>query len=72
MPKTIAPRKIKPGSGVKEFSPTEEILNGKMIRKAIVECLENNDREGVMEVFSIYMNTAQRTIKHLESLIHKK
>jgi DNA-binding phage protein len=52
--------KLKSGTGITPYSPTEEILQGDLIGRAIVECLRNNDPEGVMEVISIYLNTLNR------------
>lgn len=52
--------KLKKNTGVKSYNPTEEILKGDLIAKAILECLRNNDPEGVMEVISIYINTLNR------------
>ncbi|HSW70645.1 MAG TPA: hypothetical protein VLH77_01545, partial [Gammaproteobacteria bacterium] len=39
------------------YSPTQEILDGDLIGKAIIECLGNNDPEGVIEMISIYLET---------------
>ena len=43
-------------------SPTEELLDENFIGKAILECLKNNDSEGVMEVISIYFNTLNKAL----------
>lgn len=53
--------KVKTNTGIKPYSPTQEILNGDLIGRAILECLKNNDPEGVIEVISIYLNTLNRT-----------
>jgi DNA-binding phage protein len=58
--KNIPKVKLKSDTGVKPYSPTEEILQADLIGRAIVECLRNNDPEGVMEVISIYLNTLNR------------
>lgn len=42
------------------YSPTKELLNEDFIGKAILECLKNNDSEGVIEVISIYLNTVNK------------
>src|SRR3990167_235415 len=42
------------------FSPTNELADEAFIGKAIVECLNNNDPEGVMEVISIYLNALKK------------
>jgi hypothetical protein len=50
------PKKLKPIP----YSPTKEILEGSLIGDAILECLKNNDPEGVVEMLSIYFNTVKR------------
>ena len=52
--------KLKSGANVKPYSPTEEILQGDLIGRAIIDCLTNNDPEGVMEAISIYLNTLNK------------
>lgn len=52
--------KIKEDALIEAFSPTEELLDENFIGKAIVECLKNNDPEGVIEVLNIYLNTINR------------
>lgn len=42
------------------FDPTEELLDENFIGKAILECLQNNDPEGVMEVVAIYLNALNK------------
>jgi len=37
------------------------LTNSENIGKAIVECLENNDPEGVMEVIAIYLEAVNKT-----------
>jgi hypothetical protein len=51
--------KLKTYKDIMPYSPTEEILQGDLIGRAIFECLKNNDPEGVMEVISIYLNTVK-------------
>ncbi len=57
--------KLKSDTGVTPYSPTEEILEGDLIGKALLECLRNNDPDGAMEVIAIYLNTI-RAIKRIE------
>ena len=45
----------------KEHNPSEYLTNPENIGKAIVECLENNDPEGVMEVIAIYLDAVNKT-----------
>ena len=42
------------------YSPTEELLDENFIGKAIVECLKNNDPEGVMDIITLYLNTINK------------
>jgi DNA-binding phage protein len=53
----IQPIKIKPDISVQPFSATQELLDENFIGKAIVECLKNNDPDGVIEVLKMYLNT---------------
>ena len=68
--------KLKLGSGVQEYSPTKELLSEDFIGKAILECLLNNDPEGVMEVIGTYLKavnkvkTAQETNIPRSTLYH--
>lgn len=45
----------------KEHNPSAYLTNAKNVGKAIVECLENNDPEGVMEVIAIYLEAVNKT-----------
>lgn len=51
------------------YSPTEEILNGDLIGKVILECLKNNDPDGVMDALSLYLNTVVKVKAIEHSLI---
>lgn len=53
--------KLKPHAQINRYSPTERLLNQEYIGKAILECLQNNDPEGVMEVVAIYLETCNKT-----------
>ncbi len=52
---TLDTRKMK---SCRHWHPTREILNTNHLAKAVAECLVNNDPEGVLEVVSIYLETA--------------
>lgn len=52
--------KLKKGSSVAEYSPTQKLLDKDFIGKAIMECLINNDPEGVIEVISTYLETINK------------
>jgi DNA-binding phage protein len=45
----------------KEHIPSEYLTDTKNVGNAILECLENNDPEGVMEVISIYLEAVNKT-----------
>jgi DNA-binding phage protein len=53
--------KIKDFADVQEYSPTERLLDKNFIGAAILECLSNNDPEGVMEIIEIYLDTLNKT-----------
>lgn len=44
-----------------EHNPSDYLTNIDNIGKAIVECLENNDPEGVMEVIAIYLEAVNKS-----------
>ena len=46
--------------GLKEERPREWLLNPNNIGKAIMECLMENDPEGVVEVISIYLRALNK------------
>ncbi len=45
----------------KEHNPSDYLTNPENLGKAIVECLENNDPEGVMEVIAIHLEAVNKT-----------
>lgn len=49
------------GDTIKEWNPGIELTDRANIGKAIVECLENNDPEGVMEMISIYLEAVNKS-----------
>lgn len=58
--KNIQKPKLRFDTGVVPYSPTEEILQGDLIGKAILDCLRNNDPQGVMEIVALYLKTVNR------------
>ncbi len=52
--------KIKKNAEVVAFSPTRELLNENFLGRAIIECLKNNDPEGVIEIISTYLETINK------------
>ena len=51
---------MKANSGLIAYDPIKEITNQNFIGKAILECLINNDPEGVMEVIKIYLEALEK------------
>lgn len=41
--------------GLKKYDPLTNLTNEKKVGEALVECLKNNDPEGVMEVIQTYI-----------------
>jgi len=41
------------------LNATERLLDEDFIGRAIIECLKNNDPQGVIEILTAYINTAQ-------------
>lgn len=48
-------RTLRTDTGIVEFSPTQELLDEKLIAQAIWECLKDNDPEGVIEIIQIHL-----------------
>lgn len=58
---TTHKRVLRKDTGIKEFSPTQELLNEKFIAQAIWECLKNNDPEGVIEILQIHLEACNKS-----------
>ena len=56
----------------KEHNPSDFLTNPENIGRAIVECLENNDPEGVMEVISIYLEATNKTKLLKSTNLHRQ
>lgn len=56
----------------KEHNPSDYLTNPENIGKAIVECLENNDPEGVMEVIAIYLEAVNKTKLSQSNDLHRQ
>jgi len=54
--------KLKKGVNLPPYSPTQEILKGDLVARAIMESLLDNDPEGVIEVISTYLKVLNREI----------
>lgn len=55
-----------------EHNPSEYLTNTENIGKAILECLENNDPEGVMEVIAIYLEAVNKTKMSRNNKLHRQ
>lgn len=62
---------IKNKANLINYDPIKELTDENFIGKAILECLVNNDPEGVMEVIGIYLNALEKTRFVQESQIPK-
>jgi DNA-binding phage protein len=51
---------LKSFNGVKKARALEYLINEKNVGLAILECLQNNDPEGVMEAINIYINALDK------------
>ncbi len=51
---------LKKGSSVVEYSPTANLLDENFMGKVILECLKDNDPEGVIEVIETYLDTVNK------------
>lgn len=56
--------KLKKDAHLIPYSPTQELLDENLIGKAVLECLENNDPEGAIEVINIHVRTINRVKKN--------
>jgi hypothetical protein len=59
--KKIQKRILKKGAAVVRWSPEDVLLNEEVIGKAILECLLNNDPDGIVEVITAHLDAATRT-----------
>ncbi len=58
---------LKKNMGLREYSPTQELLNEDFIAKAIWECLKDNDPEGVIEIIEAHLYAKNITAKAKEN-----
>ena len=52
--------KIQDFKGLKKIDPDKHLTDEKKIAMAILECLQNNDPQGVMEVIAIYVEALNK------------
>ena len=58
--------KVRDDANLIPYDPVKEILDENFIGKAVMECLSNNDPEGVMEVIGIYLRALEK-VRFLEA-----
>lgn len=56
----------------KEHNPSDYLTNPENLGKAIVECLENNDPEGVMEVIAIHLEAVNKSKLSENNQLHRQ
>lgn len=59
--KNTSKMKIKNKSNLTAYNPIKELTDENFIGKAILECLKNNDPEGVMEMIEMYLEALEKT-----------
>ena len=53
--------KLKPNSGLIEFSPTEELLDEEFIARAVWDCLKSNDTEALVEIIEAHLRAKNKS-----------
>lgn len=56
----------------KEHNPSNYLTNTENIGKAILECLENNDPAGVMEVITTYLEATNKAKLSTDHKLHRQ
>ena len=56
----------------KEHIPLDYLTDSRNVGNAILECLKNNDPEGVMEIIAIYLEAVNKTRLSHESELHRQ
>ena len=54
MKNTAVVWKIKPGAKVKRYDPTQQLADEDFIARTLLECLKNNDPEGVIDTLNAH------------------
>jgi len=57
--------------GLKKANPLKDLVNPQKTALAILECLENNDPEGAMEMISIYLYAINKAKLRKETKLPK-
>jgi probable addiction module antidote protein len=69
--KGMGKMKLKKDTGLKEYSPTEELLDEKFIAMAIWDCLKNNDPQGVIEILETHLEVVNKVKAAREAKISR-
>ncbi len=73
MQKTEAVMHLEDFEGIgKEHIPSDYLTDSKNVGNAILECLKNNDPEGVMEVIAIYLEAINKTKLSQTNELHRQ
>ena len=54
---------LKKNIGITELNPTDYLTDKNFIGAAILECLNNNDPEGVVEIINAYLDAVNKAVK---------
>jgi len=57
--------------GLTRSKPLEELVDPQMTALAILECLQNNDPDGVMEIIVIYLDALNKSKLRYETKLSK-
>ena len=60
--KNIPLLKIKLGSGLIKFSPSDDLLDEELVGKAVMACLKDNDPEGVIDILNAHYRAQSRLV----------
>lgn len=69
---TTSALKIEDFVGISPHNPDKNLKDPKFIGAALLECLRDNDPEGVMEVLEVYLNTLNKSKLSREEGIHRQ
>ena len=65
--KNMSRVQLKKSVKVTPHDPIKELLNEKLIRDAIWECLQKDDSAGVMEVLAAYLEALEMDARHRDA-----
>lgn len=56
--------KIKNNSDLIPYDPVQELADKNFVRKAILECLKNDEFDGILEVVQLHSECINRKTRH--------